>query len=103
VGSKVVKVRGGKSPDPGGTPKGWRDDATAVLHGITRGESFSIMLTALYSALYGLLVSEDNALLLGSLLVFTLIATAMLLTRNVDWYRVDAHEADSPRQRVADG
>jgi len=74
----------------------------AVLHGVTRGVSFSIMLTTLYSALYGLLVSEDNALLLGSLLVFTLIATVMLLTRNVDWYRVGAPETDSPRQRVAE-
>jgi inner membrane protein len=61
---------------------------SAVLQGVTRGASFSIMLTALYSALYGLLVSEDNALLLGSLLVFALIATAMVLTRKVDWYRV---------------
>ena len=52
----------------------------------------SLMLAALYSALYGLLVSEDNALLLGALLVFGMIAAAMTLTRNVDWYRVGKQE-----------
>jgi inner membrane protein len=51
------------------------------------------MLTALYGALYGLLISEDNALLLGSLLLFALIATAMILTRKLDWYRLDAPAA----------
>jgi len=66
---------------------------SAVLQGVTRGLSFSLVLTALYSALYGLLVSEDNALLLGSLLVFALIATAMVLTRKVDWYRVGVPSA----------
>lgn len=60
---------------------------SAVLRGVRRGALFSIVLTVLYSALYGLLVSEDNALLLGSLLVFALLAMAMALTRNVDWYR----------------
>jgi inner membrane protein len=44
------------------------------------------VLTGLYGALYGLLVSEDNALLLGSMLVFALIAAVMFMTRNVDWY-----------------
>ena len=72
-----------------------------MLHGVSRGVSFSVMLTALYSALYGLLVSEDNALLLGSLLVFALIAVAMVLTRNVDWYRVGANEPELPRQPSA--
>lgn len=67
---------------------------SAVLQGPARGMSFSIMLTALYSALYGLLVSEDSALLLGSLLVFALVAAAMVLTRKVDWYREGAYEAE---------
>ena len=71
---------------------------SAVLHSAKRGASFSIMLTALYSALFGLLVSEDNALLLGSLLVFAMIATAMIMTRNVDWYRVGAPETLPPQQ-----
>jgi inner membrane protein len=56
--------------------------------------AFATMLIALYSALYGLLVSEDNALLLGALLVFAVIAAAMVLTRNVDWYRDDGIEPE---------
>ena len=57
-----------------------------VLKGAWRGASFSVLLTALYGALYGLLVSEDNSLLLGSILVFALVAAAMTITRKLDWY-----------------
>ena len=47
---------------------------------------FASMLTALYGALYDILASEDNALLMGSLLVFGLLALVMIITRKVDWY-----------------
>jgi len=70
---------------------------SAVLKSALRGVSFAAMLTALYSALYGLLVSEDNALLLGSLLVFALLAAAMLITRKLDWYSLGGSAALSPR------
>jgi len=60
---------------------------TYVLHSALRAAGFSLLLTLLYSALYGLLISEDNALLLGSLLLFTILAGVMYITRNVDWYR----------------
>ena len=63
---------------------------SAVLHGVRGGLAFSAMLTALYGTLYGLLASEDNALLMGSLLVFAAIAAAMTLTRKVNWYRLGA-------------
>ena len=66
-----------------------------VLGALRRGLSFGLLLAALYAALYGLLVSEDNALLLGSLLVFALIAAAMVLTRRVDWYAVGARPRDA--------
>ena len=62
----------------------------AVLGGSRRGIGFAALLTALYSALYGLLVSEDNALLLGSILVFGLIAAVMYMTRHIDWYALRA-------------
>lgn len=42
-------------------------------------------LAVLYAALYGLLASEDNALLLGSLLLFALLAGVMVGTRHLDW------------------
>jgi inner membrane protein len=59
---------------------------SAVLKSAARGSAFSAMLTLLYGALYGLLVSEDNALVLGSLLLFAILAAIMLVTRRIDWY-----------------
>lgn len=45
------------------------------------------MLTVLYAAVYGLLISEDNALILGSLMLFAVLAAVMVVTRKVDWYK----------------
>ena len=59
---------------------------SAVLKSRSRGAGFAGMLTLLYAALYGLLVSEDNALVLGSLLLFAILAAIMLITRKIDWY-----------------
>lgn len=58
----------------------------AVLRSPRRGFGFACALSLLYAALYGLLVSEDNALVLGSLMLFVILATLMLATRKVDWY-----------------
>jgi len=52
------------------------------------GFMFSTMLITLYGALYGILASEDNALLMGTLLVFGLLALTMVVTRKVDWYQI---------------
>jgi inner membrane protein len=59
---------------------------SAVLHGWQRGLSLGGFVAVLYAALYGLLASEDNALLLGALLIFGMLAVLMLVTRKVDWY-----------------
>ncbi|TKS54361.1 cell envelope integrity protein CreD [Luteimonas yindakuii] len=59
---------------------------SGVLRSWRRGLGFAAMLTALYGALYCLLVSEDNALLMGSLLLFGILAAVMWITRKVDWY-----------------
>ena len=59
---------------------------SGVLRSWPRALGFAAMLTALYGALYCLLVSEDNALLMGSLLLFAILATIMWITRKVDWY-----------------
>ena len=61
---------------------------SAVLGGAARGAGFAAMLATLYAALYGLLVSEDNALVLGAGLLFVVLATIMVLTRRFDWYRL---------------
>jgi inner membrane protein len=58
-----------------------------VLRSTARGIGFGAMLTSFYAAIYGLLISEDNALILGSLMLFFLLAGVMVLTRKVDWYR----------------
>ncbi len=59
---------------------------SSVLHSRARGWGFASGLTLLYAALYGLLVSEDNALVLGSLMLFVILAGLMLVTRKIDWY-----------------
>ena len=61
-----------------------------VLGGWARGASFAAMLGTLYAALYGLLISEDNAMVLGAGLLFLILAAIMVLTRKLDWYRVAA-------------
>lgn len=60
-----------------------------VLKSIMHGLTFAGLLTALYGALYGILASEDNALIMGSLLVFGLLAATMVITRKVDWYAIN--------------
>jgi inner membrane protein len=61
---------------------------SAVLKSWQRGLGFSSMITLLYSMLYAILVSEDNALLMGSLLFFAILSLVMFVTRKIDWYEV---------------
>ncbi len=63
---------------------------SAVLRSALRGLGFAAMLALLYAALYGLLVSEDNALVLGAGLLFVVLAAIMTVTRRLDWYRAGA-------------
>ncbi|HET7202766.1 MAG TPA: cell envelope integrity protein CreD [Steroidobacteraceae bacterium] len=57
-----------------------------VLGGWVRGAGFAAMLGTLYAALYGLLISEDNAMVLGAGLLFVVLAAIMVMTRRIDWY-----------------
>ena len=59
-----------------------------VLRSRVRGLAAGAAFALLYAALYGLLVSEDNALVLGAGLLFVVLAGAMVATRKVDWYAV---------------
>lgn len=59
-----------------------------VLRNWRRGLAFGTGLTLLYGALFGLLSSENNALVLGSGLLFGVLAAIMLVTRKVDWYNI---------------
>ena len=65
-------------------------EKATVLRSRARGVGFAVMLGLLYAALYGLLLSEDNALVLGSGLLFAILAAIMVVTRKVDWYQVAA-------------
>ena len=58
-----------------------------------RGLLLAPVLGAAYAFLYTALQSEDHALLIGSLGLFTILAGVMILTRKLDWYR--------PRGRAA--
>lgn len=60
----------------------------AILRSWRRASGVGAALLLLYAALFGVLRSEQNALLLGSLLLFAILATLMLATRKVDWYRI---------------
>ena len=64
-----------------------------VLGGWRPGLAMSGLLVALYGVLYGILVSEDNALMMGSLLLFGVLAAIMVATRQIDWYNVMGSDA----------
>lgn len=68
-----------------------------VLGGWGAGLAMSGMLVALYGVLYGILISEDNALMMGSLLLFGVLAAIMVATRKIDWYNVMGSDAEPPR------
>lgn len=59
---------------------------------LTKREDFkftiliSIIMTLLYTFLYTLLVIQDLSLLIGSFILFVIIAAIMYATRNVEWY-----------------
>jgi inner membrane protein len=63
---------------------------TAVLRGWMRGAGLAGYVAVLYAALYALLASETNALLLGALLLFAMVGGLMIATRKVDWYALSA-------------
>ena len=60
------------------------------LGSATRTAVFSGLFAAVYGSLYVLLRSEDHALLMGSLMVFGLLALFMLATRKTDWAAITA-------------
>ena len=71
-----------------------------VLQSRARGLGFATMLTALYAVLYGLLISEDNALVLGSILLFAILAAIMAITRKVDWYGIGSPRANTVERNM---
>lgn len=75
--------------------------ASYLLGSLRRGLGFASLLALLYAILYGLMQAEDFALLLGSGLLFVVLAIVMVVTRKVDWYalgeaRPQAEEGGQP-------
>jgi inner membrane protein len=62
--------------------------AAHLLRSARAGLAFGGALGALYGVLYVLLSAEDYALLGGAMLLFALLAAAMIGTRRVDWYQL---------------
>jgi inner membrane protein len=60
--------------------------ASAMLGRRTAGAGFGAGIAALYGLLYALLQMEQNALVIGSVMLFAALATVMAMTRRVDWY-----------------
>jgi inner membrane protein len=60
---------------------------SAVLGSFRATVGMGVLWLALYGLLYGILMSEDNALLMGSLLLFAALSVTMLITRKLDWYK----------------
>ncbi len=58
----------------------------SVLRSGLRGLGVASAVTLLYGTLYALAGADDYALLMGSTLLFALLAAVMILTRRIDWF-----------------
>ncbi|MGH8177473.1 MAG: cell envelope integrity protein CreD [Steroidobacter sp.] len=71
-----------------------------ALQSSVRGAVAGGAMTAVYGLLYVLVLSEEYALLLGAIVLFSGLAAVMLVTRKLDWYAVSPAaprtEADHP-------
>ena len=64
--------------------------ASAMLGRVLSGALFGAGIALLYGLLYALLQMEQNALVIGSVMLFAALATVMMLTRRIDWYALFA-------------
>ena len=64
-----------------------------VLRSRWSGALAGVAVASVYALLYLLVLSEQYALLLGALLVFTVLAIIMLATRRLDWRRLSTGAA----------
>lgn len=57
-----------------------------ITKSLKRGAALAGLLAIVYGYMFLTLTSEDHALLLGSLLLFTALGLTMVATRRLDWY-----------------
>lgn len=62
---------------------------TAIFNKFAYGVFFASVNFICYVFLFGTLQAEDYALLLGSVGIFAVIAALMILTRKIDWYKLN--------------
>ena len=67
--------------------------AGMVFKSRLRGFAALIIFSLLYGMIYTLMRMEDYALLIGAVAAFVVIATAMILTRNINWYGKETETA----------
>lgn len=80
--------------------------AASMLGRRLAGLFFGLGIALLYGLLYALLQMEQNALVIGSVMLFAALATVMMLTRRIDWYALFARlrsNGEPPRTTHADG
>jgi inner membrane protein len=73
--------------------------ASSMLGRKVAGLMFGTGIAMLYGLLYVLLQMEQNALVIGSVMLFAGLASVMMLTRRIDWYALFARlrsNADAP-------
>jgi inner membrane protein len=69
--------------------------AAFVLNSWRRALPLGIGIVALYGALHQILQSEENALLMGTTLLFTVLAGTMIATRKTNWYALMSRQTSS--------
>ena len=57
------------------------------------GYATAAILTAVQAYIYDLLQMDDYALLAGTVALFVALLAAMIVTRNIDWYRIGKEKA----------
>ncbi len=62
----------------------------AVLQSLALGAAYGGGVGMVLGMLFAILRSEDYALLMGSLMLFAMLATLMITTRKIDWYQLGA-------------
>lgn len=62
--------------------------ASHILGGLRQGLPFGLGIALLYGMLYVLLQLEQTALVVGSIALFLVLGTVMVLTRKVNWYEL---------------
>lgn len=67
---------------------------SGALRSTRRGIIVAAAMSLIYGLLYALILSEDYALLMGAITLFAALATVMIATRRIDWYRLNTEPSN---------